>query len=749
MENAARKPALLVAAESIVATGMVGTVGDVVRTRALTHYGEGLRQYLTIHLRSSVLAARALVALHERLRELEGNALLRSPGPRAHLYKLAREECAHYALEPVRETEELCWVEPKGDAGKSYAQALTRLRCELGGEDAELLELHHARELTLEEIAYVLDRPLDDVGKALDRARAHATRMLGTTPPSQLGGLTGAMQEAFALAPQPDPAAVPDRVRRALPAGTLIAERYAVQQRVGEGSFGDVYRAYDADVPGHVVALKLLHRPSPSEEARKTALRELRLIASVFHPSVVHFKDHGWYQDRLWFVMPWYEGETLEDRIKREPLSRGEAHAIFTALAEALATMHAAGIRHQDVKPDNIFLARLGDASRDQQRTLPVLLDLGVAAKDAEMIVVGTPLYFPPEIAAQYAGKAHKPKVTAKADVFSLALSLRNALEPSTQEHVPGTAIEAFIMHRAESPPGGPSAKELAFLEPCFRRWLARDPDERPTAEELVQELDVLTRPEQQRARRRSILRWAAPIAVGSLLGLSSITYVYLRERDAAHEARMRAELTMSQLGVESARRALLEESYQHSELTRQQLSERLTARAREATHLDAQLQRSRREQQELVGRLQTLAAELEATRRDREATVQKLNAQQARVSVVEGQLFDAEQKRAFIESELREARSRGKAAESELDELRTRARSMLAELDRARDETDAQLERASSLERTLTSLRQEKLRVELELAIERRKSGDLAERPIQPPPAPKSEIGPPPPADS
>src|SRR5690606_35972253 len=102
--------------------------------------------------------------------------------------------------------------------------------------------------------------------------------------------------------------------------GRVIAGRYAIEARVGSGAFGDVFRARDTEVRGHVVALKLLHQASPSDEERERALRELRLIASVFHPSVVQFKDHGWHEGRLWFVMPWYEGETLEDRIEREPL---------------------------------------------------------------------------------------------------------------------------------------------------------------------------------------------------------------------------------------------------------------------------------------------------------------------------------------------------------------------------------------------------------------------------------------------
>ncbi|MEY4512254.1 MAG: hypothetical protein RLZZ450_4376 [Pseudomonadota bacterium] len=740
MDLAPRKPVLLVAAESIaLASGMVETVADVVRTRALRHYGEGLRQYLAIQLRSAGLAERAMHNLRERLTRWSSGALLVPPGPRAHLYRIARELVATYESEIDEDSCDLPWIGPQKMAGQSYANALTRLREELAREDAELLELHHARELTLEELAHVLAVSVASVEQALERAHTRALRMLGSAPPSRLGGLPGAIQEAFALGPAlevhraPASASVDDRTQRGLPEGTLIGERYAVQQRVGEGSFGDVYRALDADVPGHVVALKLLHRPSPSEEARKTALRELRLIASVFHPSVVDFKDHGWYDDRLWFVMPWYDGETLEDRIKREPLSREEAQEIFTALAQALATMHAAGIRHQDIKPDNIFLARIGEVGKARARTLPVLIDLGVAAKDAEMIVAGTPLYFPPEIAAQYANEAYKPKVTAKADVFSLALALRNALEPGTQEQVPGTAIEAFITHRANNPPVGPTARALSYLEPSFRRWLARDPELRPTAEELTEELAILTRPEQARARRRSIMRWSAPIALGSMLGLSSITYVYIKEREVSHNARMRADLTLTKLDAESARRALLEENYQHSELTRQQLAERIATRTREAALLDTQLSRARREHAELVSRMQGLHSELENIRREREVTQHALEAQRARLSVVEGQLFDAEQKRAFVESDLREARTRSKTAEAELDELRVRARTMLAELDRARDETDAQLERATNLEQTLGALRREKLRVELELELERKKSGQVDERPIAP----------------
>jgi serine/threonine protein kinase len=721
------KPVLLVAAESIALMSHAReTVEDVVFHRALKHYVEGLRQYFALRLGSLSAAEQALSALRVRLGGWTGEALLSGLGPRANLYRIAREIAQERQSRSTGRRDELVFLPPADNAPAAYVTALSRVRKELATQETELLELRYARELSPEELAYVVTSSVEEVVTRLELAATHAAAILGKAPPSRLGGLRGALQEAFALAPAQD---MPRDNTRALPRGTVIAERYAIQERVGEGSFGDVYRALDTDVPGHVVALKLLHKPATSEGARKSALRELRLIASVFHPSVVDFKDHGWYQDRLWFVMPWYEGETLEERIKRAPLTREEAFDIFTPLAQALATMHAAGIRHQDIKPDNIFLARIGEVESERQRILPVLIDLGVAAKEAEMIVAGTPLYFPPEVAAQYANKPEKPPVSAKADVFSLALALRNALEPSSQEEVPGTAVEAFIAHRADHPPKPPRDKQLRFLLPYFERWLAHDPSQRPSAEIFAEELSVLTRPERERARRKAVMRWAAPIALGSLLGLSSITYVYLKKRDEALAASLRADVTEGKLGRESARRMRLEESYQHSELTRQQLEDRLTDRTQEAARLGGQLGHTRHELSELTGRLHTLAAELEAQRRDRDSTLRKLASSEAHVSVVEGQLFNAEQKRSFVESELREARMRMNAAENAVDELRGRARVLLGELDRARDEASSQLGRAADLEQSLSTTRQERLRLQSELDVERRRAQDLEAR--------------------
>ncbi len=726
-----RKPALLVAAESIaIASGMTLTVADVLRARALEHYTESLRQYLAIRLGSQGAAQQALEELGRRVEGMSAEALSAAPGPRAQLFKLARQVGGELKARLSKAGADLLWLAPADDAPHSYVTRLARVRRELDSQDAELLELRYARELSPEELSFVVGRATEDVITALERAASRAAGIVGQTPPSRFGGLRGALLEAFALVPSHgSSASTSERKRVLLAPGTVIGDRYAIQKRVGEGSFGDVYRARDTDVPGHVVALKILHRPAMGEEARKSALRELRLIASVFHPSVVDFKDHGWHRDRLWFVMPWYEGETLEERIRRGPLSRAEAREIFVPLAQALATMHATGIRHQDVKPDNIFLARIGEAGGADQRILPVLIDLGVAAKEAEMIVAGTPLYFAPEVAAQYASKSELPKVTTKADVFSLALSLRNALEPSSQEQVPGTAVEAFIAHRADNPPGPPVDKALKFLEPAFRRWLAKDASERPTARELAKELELLTRPERERERRRAVMGWALPIAMGAIAAVGSITYVYLRERDAATAARLRADETQSRLGIVSQRSEALRESYEHSELTRQQLSQRLASREREAKKLSAQLIDSRREADALSARMRALSQHLDDAKKELEAKERKVESQLGRIALLEGDLFSSQQRRALTESELRESRSRLSAAEQELDGLRVRARTLLAELDRARSDANVHKDRVESLEDALGAAVRERSRVVRDLASERARSAELSQR--------------------
>ena len=448
------------------------------------------------------------------------------------------------------------------------------------------------------------------------------------------------------------------------------------------GAFGDVYRANDTEVPGHVVALKILHQPAYSDKARQSALRELRLIASVFHPSIVQFKDHGWHEGRLWFVMPWYEGETLESRMQREPLSRLEARRIFEPLARALAAMHAAGVRHQDVKPDNVFLARIPGFGDEE--VLPVLLDLGVAATDAEMVVAGTPTYFAPEVAAQFASVDDRPAVSHKADVFALTLTLRNALEPETQEDVAAGAVEAFIENRARELPELPSGKKLRYLNDAFGRWMNLDGDLRPTADELADDLSILTYPEDRKARIRSIMRWAAPLIALFLVASGSTIGVFSEQARVQREATARANDTAADLRVdlaytiETAQR--LQGEVEQSQLTRAQLVERLKK-------TDTNLNKAKTQVTERQKQLEQTKRDLQDTTDLKVKTETALQGMSARASELDNQLTARNQRIAAIRGELAGLRA---SLEAEAEKAKRLERSVAnAVSDRARIESE------------------------------------------------------------
>jgi eukaryotic-like serine/threonine-protein kinase len=737
--------ALLTVAARSIAAASGAAVPDLVRDRALRHYGEALRQYLTIRVGSRTRGSRAWMGL---LARAAGDAVADGVPPRAHLFRIAREVADR--MGPPSGPPVLPWRAPR--APGVHPDVLDALRAGLTEEEAELLELRYARELPPDEMAVVLDRPVEWVLEALASATERAREVTSPTP----APLRELLLEAFALEGRDEASLAAYASKEGLVPGTVLGSRYAIQERVGTGAFGDVYRAQDTEVPGHVVALKLLHQPAWTEEARTAALRELHLIASVFHPSVVQFKDHGWHGERLWFVMPWYDGETLEERMTRCPLDRGEARRIFEPLARALAAMHAAGIRHQDVKPDNIFLARIpGFGGRNgHDQVLPILLDLGVAAKEAEMVVAGTPTYFAPEVAAQFAyGRDEDPgrnggappgvelhKVGPAADVFALALALRNALEPETQPDVPAGAVETFVEERAGALPAMPQSKGLKFLEPTLRRWMSLDPDERPTADELAEELAILTRPEERRRRRNATLRWLAPVSLAVVAVFASVVYGLHtraeRQQGLAEQARRAQQGLQVDLSVSKEQQRALEKRVKRvrdevaqTRWSRERLSDALArARAdREALEETLATTRSRRERlaREVEQRKRALTELEEAlaeSRREASAASRRAD-QQARVT-------------ARLETDLHRTREA-------LGEAEDRTGALDAEVAALRTRVDAERAKGDRLEREMIQALEARARAEVELRRLRQ-----AEAPPTPSEDPDGE-GPPADADS
>jgi serine/threonine protein kinase len=620
--------ALDIAARSVLESQMIGgTVASMVAQRALDHCWNGLFQHAALRVGPEASVA-LLEKLEAQIEKEPSDVLEAAPGPRARLYQRLRVLAEGVSTRaPFEETQ--LFHQGEGAYRKKLAELRRTLRRDLSADHRDVIELRFARLLRNEEVAHVLAIDAGEVDAIARGALALAQTVLGKRPASRDNTVEGALLEAFAL--DPSHARAPRRRRRAplLAPGMVIGQRYEIEELLGAGAFANVYRARDREVTDHVVALKILRTPADDPSSMHSAMRELRLIASVFHPSVVQLKDHGWHQERLWFVMPLYRGETLATRLRRGPLSRSEAREVFEPLAEALATMHRAGVLHQDIKPDNVFLADLdpnesleSSASGPSRRILPVLLDLGVAAKDAESVLAGTPAYFAPEVAARFAGAADPAPVGPKADVFSLALTLHHALDPEPSDVAFGGSIDAFVAYRATHAPSPSKRGDLRSMRASFERWLHFSPDARPTAEELRRELAELTRPQEERSRRNALLRWAVPTALALSMVFGSVVYGLSREasqqrteaqtaRERAEQARQRAARASATLSEQQARRreleatvARLEEEYQSSRMTREQLASRLAQAEAELAVLTErqtlQLVRTRQQENEL-----------------------------------------------------------------------------------------------------------------------------------------------------
>lgn len=208
--------------------------------------------------------------------------------------------------------------------------------------------------------------------------------------------------------------------------GGLFGERFAIQERLGAGAMGSVFRALDRRLEREV-AVKVLHPHVADAEMRARFAREAKVLARIDHPGVVRVLDWIVTDDAAALVMELVRGETLRARIDREgPLPVAEAARVGAALFDALAAAHAAGVVHRDVKPGNVVLA----ARRDGVEA-PRLLDFGLAratsltALTETGTLLGTPAYLPPEMLAGAEGDARSDVYSAGAVVYEMLTGAR------------------------------------------------------------------------------------------------------------------------------------------------------------------------------------------------------------------------------------------------------------------------------------------------------------------------------------
>lgn len=195
-----------------------------------------------------------------------------------------------------------------------------------------------------------------------------------------------------------------------LSAGMLIGERYRLEQLLGRGGQGSVWRAHHLTL-GVPVALKLTSLSSTDEQNTARLLQEARAAARLSHPAVVRVFDLGCHEGREPFVvMELLEGQSLARKLEKERrLSTTAALRLLLPIADALRAAHELGFVHRDVKPQNIFLANHEGSLRNPNRdcSYPKLLDFGIVKVPGDLskrgvitgtgVAVGSPLYLSPE----------------------------------------------------------------------------------------------------------------------------------------------------------------------------------------------------------------------------------------------------------------------------------------------------------------------------------------------------------------
>ena len=273
--------------------------------------------------------------------------------------------------------------------------------------------------------------------------------------------------------------------------GRTLDEKYCVEERLGAGGMGAVYRARHLSMD-RPVAIKVLHqRLSEDEVARVRFQIEARAAVHLQHSNAVSVTDFGQTSEGcVYIVMELLEGRTLREILSREaPIETARAISMMLQASDAVAAAHEAGIIHRDLKPSNILVTQ----SADQPAVVKVL-DFGIAkfADDDEEAttlaetnsVIGTPRYMSPE---QYNGN----ELTPAADVYSLGVILYEMLTGMVP--FSGATPAEIAEKHANNPPHLPREIVAAIPEDVERivlQALEKQPADRPAnAAEFRREL--------------------------------------------------------------------------------------------------------------------------------------------------------------------------------------------------------------------------------------------------------------------
>ncbi|MDN3293642.1 protein kinase [Streptomyces ficellus] len=270
-----------------------------------------------------------------------------------------------------------------------------------------------------------------------------------------------------------------------------VGSKYLLEEPLGRGATGTVWRARQRETagaeaavagqPGETVAIKVLKEELANDpDVVMRFLRERSVLLRLTHPNIVRTRDLVVEGDLLALVMDLVDGPDLHRYLRENgPLTPVAAALLTAQIADALAASHADGVVHRDLKPANVLLAE-----RDG-RMHPMLTDFGIARlADSPGLTrthefVGTPAYVAPESAEG------RPQTSA-VDIYGAGILLYE-LVTGRPPFGGGTALEVLHRHLSEEPRRPSTVPDPLWT--VIERCLSKDPDRRPSAENLARAL--------------------------------------------------------------------------------------------------------------------------------------------------------------------------------------------------------------------------------------------------------------------